>query len=92
MGDIVIVVVFLAVLFLFMWAVVLFLERRLGRQRGEGVHEEREGGEEDILPFIVAGVVAYRDSVENVWGGRQRLVHKKKEEGASWWKISRRMG
>ena len=92
MGEIVAIVVVLGVMFLFLWAVVLILERQLGRRKGEGTKEGKAGSEEEKMAFIVAGVIAYEYRVEKARGKGQRVVYEKKEERVSWWRISRRMG
>lgn len=90
MGDIIIIVVFLGVLFLFLWAMVLFLERRLGKEKRGGIKMEKEVGEENMLPFIVAGVIAHEGSKGEARGRLRRKALKKKEEGMSLWRTSRR--
>lgn len=44
------ILVFLGIVFLFLWVIVLVLERRQEGKKRDGVPERKVGGEEDKLP------------------------------------------
>ena len=92
MGDALVVVFFLVVVYVVVVALV-FLRKRMGknRKRKEGWGEERGGGE--VMGAVFAGIAAYEESLK---GGRIRKQRRKtrggRKSGASLWQISGRMG
>jgi hypothetical protein len=77
-----------------LWVVVICLEKMKGgraREREAGKETKKEEEPDGIITAIIAGIMAYEESLVMMSGKRNRVVYERKEEKTSWWKMKERM-
>jgi len=92
--EIMVLAVCSGMILIVLWVVVICLEKmKSGRAREREAGKERKKEEEPdgIITAIIAGIMAYEESLVVMSGKRDRVVYKRKEEKTSWWKMKERM-
>jgi hypothetical protein len=77
-----------------LWVVVICLEKMKGgraREREAGKERKKEEEPDGIITAIIAGIMAYEESLVVTSRKRDRVVYERKEERTSWWKMKERM-
>ena len=85
----------LGLMLLVLWVIVTCLEKRFERRKGraEVIKKREEGeGKDCVLTVVIAGIVAYEESLKKSFVRRRISASKKKEEKVSLWKIKGRIG
>ncbi len=95
MEEILVLAGFMGFVLLILWVVVTCLEKIFERRKGKAeVIKKREEGEgvDSVLAVVIAGIVAYEESLKKGFVRRRISAKNKKEEKVSLWKIKGRIG
>jgi len=87
MREALVLVVFLVFLFIVLWIIVNGLEKPLKRSEINGHDKREEVFRNKDLPIIIAGVMAYEESLKEKGPKRKREFYRTKEDKISWWRI-----
>lgn len=77
-----------------LWLVVVLLEKVKEGMAEEGLASKETGKEEgsdNLVPVILAGIMAYDEGLALKTKKKRRVVYKGKEEKVSWWRMKERM-
>jgi|GEM_PF-4787242 len=92
MGEIIILIMFLASILLFLWIILWCSEKVLKKKKGEPTEEagENKKGEDvinNLVPVITAAVAAYKETEKR----KERTIRVGREHKISWWKTAGRI-
>jgi len=93
--EILVLAGFMGFMLMILWVIVTCLEKIFKRRKGgvEDIKTGEDGEEVDcLLKVMVAGIVAYEESLKKGFVRRRSSVKKEKEEKVSLWKIKGRIG
>lgn len=94
MKEILVLAVCLGVVLIVLWVVVVLLEKvkeGMAKEGLEGKETGKEEGSDNLVPVILAGIMAYDGGLALRTKKKRRVVYKGKEEKVSWWRMKERM-